>query len=294
MQDKKRFKQGSITIEACISFPVFLTLFFIFLFFIKLIAVDMVLGNAAVQTAKQVAASAYPIVYLCDSQDKILNELDMEQILDKLMYNSEKGIPKGVIDLFSFDTDHKNNQGLEMINNTFKDVLDSASHFFIKKILKAYIDEDIVKSDRVQLVYAKLPRSKIGGDDEPQKSSSEQCGINLIEGRDYDADDAVVQLAYDYSFQLPFIGLRKLTLVHTAIEKGWINGSNGVVAANQEGLELEEAVAYTVYVTRTGVKFHRDDCRHLRLSKISIEQSEAESKGYTPCKVCKPVKDGYD
>ena len=44
----------------------------------------------------------------------------------------------------------------------------------------------------------------------------------------------------------------------------------------------------TVYVTRTGEKYHRDDCRYLKKSKKSIKLSKAVDSGYTPCKVCKP------
>ncbi|HUT05011.1 MAG TPA: thermonuclease family protein [bacterium] len=44
----------------------------------------------------------------------------------------------------------------------------------------------------------------------------------------------------------------------------------------------------TVYITRTGSKYHRGNCRYLRTSKIPISLAEAKRMGYTPCKVCKP------
>ena len=44
----------------------------------------------------------------------------------------------------------------------------------------------------------------------------------------------------------------------------------------------------TVFVTRTGKKYHRDGCQYLRQSKRKIELSAAIDKGYTPCKVCRP------
>lgn len=43
-----------------------------------------------------------------------------------------------------------------------------------------------------------------------------------------------------------------------------------------------------VYVTNTGERYHRGNCRHLRRSKIAIKLSEAIRQGYTPCKVCRP------
>lgn len=47
-------------------------------------------------------------------------------------------------------------------------------------------------------------------------------------------------------------------------------------------------VAQTVYITKTGAKYHNDGCRYLSQSKISIDLSAAISKGYGPCSVCKP------
>lgn len=43
-----------------------------------------------------------------------------------------------------------------------------------------------------------------------------------------------------------------------------------------------------VYITKTGSKFHRSECRYLRQSKIEISRDAAIKQGYTPCSVCKP------
>ena len=43
----------------------------------------------------------------------------------------------------------------------------------------------------------------------------------------------------------------------------------------------------TVYVTRTGSKYHRDGCSYLK-SRISISLQDAVNQGYTPCSRCKP------
>ena len=42
----------------------------------------------------------------------------------------------------------------------------------------------------------------------------------------------------------------------------------------------------TVYITNTGSKYHNAGCRYLGSSKISINESDAKSRGYTPCSVC--------
>lgn len=43
----------------------------------------------------------------------------------------------------------------------------------------------------------------------------------------------------------------------------------------------------TVYVTKTGKKYHRGTCQHLRQSKIPMDLEDAR-KIYSPCSVCKP------
>jgi competence protein ComEC len=45
---------------------------------------------------------------------------------------------------------------------------------------------------------------------------------------------------------------------------------------------------FTVYITKTGEKYHKGGCRYLSKSKIAINLRDAISQGYTPCKVCKP------
>jgi hypothetical protein len=42
-----------------------------------------------------------------------------------------------------------------------------------------------------------------------------------------------------------------------------------------------------VYVTKTGSKYHRDGCQHLRQSKIPMPLSQAASM-YDPCSRCRP------
>ncbi len=43
-----------------------------------------------------------------------------------------------------------------------------------------------------------------------------------------------------------------------------------------------------VYVTKTGAKYHKSDCRYLKYSKIEMSLKEAVAKDYTACSVCKP------
>jgi hypothetical protein len=51
--------------------------------------------------------------------------------------------------------------------------------------------------------------------------------------------------------------------------------------------------AQTVYITRTGAKYHRGDCRYLHSSKIRTTLSDAKLS-YTACSVCKPPTEVED
>ncbi len=46
----------------------------------------------------------------------------------------------------------------------------------------------------------------------------------------------------------------------------------------------------TVYITRTGSRYHRGDCSYLGKSKISIALEKAVDQGYVPCKKCDPPR----
>ncbi|MBR5240249.1 MAG: hypothetical protein IKW04_06730 [Clostridia bacterium] len=50
----------------------------------------------------------------------------------------------------------------------------------------------------------------------------------------------------------------------------------------------ESMVGSTVYVTKSGTKFHRDGCSSLSKSKIPISYDDAISRGFEPCGRCKP------
>jgi hypothetical protein len=44
----------------------------------------------------------------------------------------------------------------------------------------------------------------------------------------------------------------------------------------------------TVYVTKTGEKYHLSTCSSLRKSNIQTTLGEAIAQGYEPCKICEP------
>ena len=58
-------------------------------------------------------------------------------------------------------------------------------------------------------------------------------------------------------------------------------------SANTQVEVTQDVKEVTVYVTRTGKKYHRGGCRYLRQSKFPIGLKAAYAQ-YGPCKVCVP------
>lgn len=50
----------------------------------------------------------------------------------------------------------------------------------------------------------------------------------------------------------------------------------------------DDAQTIMVYVTRSGRKYHRKDCRYVRHARFSLTLAEAMEQGFEPCRVCKP------
>jgi hypothetical protein len=60
------------------------------------------------------------------------------------------------------------------------------------------------------------------------------------------------------------------------------------ISARSPGVAArQDPATITVYVTRTGEKYHRDGCRYLSRSRIPMPLKEA-AKRFAPCSVCKP------
>ena len=78
-------------------------------------------------------------------------------------------------------------------------------------------------------------------------------------------------------FALVALGVGPEPLVHIAEHAGL------TLAADAQ----QDPAATTVYVTRTGQKYHRDGCRYLSSSMIPMSLKEAALR-YTACSVCKP------
>jgi hypothetical protein len=84
--------------------------------------------------------------------------------------------------------------------------------------------------------------------------------------------------------------MKRIFLLLLALGLFWPNsGVVSVLPAQQPAAQLSgDAQTETVYITRTGKRYHRDGCRYLSQNKIKTTVKEAQASGYTPYKVCRP------
>ena len=55
----------------------------------------------------------------------------------------------------------------------------------------------------------------------------------------------------------------------------------------------DSAISQTVYVTKSGRKYHNYDCRYINNGSVALSLEDAVSHGYTACKVCRPVSPDF-
>jgi hypothetical protein len=80
---------------------------------------------------------------------------------------------------------------------------------------------------------------------------------------------------------------RLLALITLAV---FMLGVGGTPAPAQQPVPQQQPQTkeQTVYITKTGRKYHRATCRYLSRSKIPTTLKDAKANGYTACTVCKP------
>ena len=77
---------------------------------------------------------------------------------------------------------------------------------------------------------------------------------------------------------------------HNDDEEGVFIKSSSKLNTISRRQEQEKKKEVYVYITKTGKKYHKGNCRYLKKSKTKIALKEACKRGYTSCKVCKPPK----
>lgn len=111
-------------------------------------------------------------------------------------------------------------------------------------------------------------------------------------------------LSVGSKYKLKINGTNKKVKWSSSNKKIATVNSNGKITAKKKGsctitakvngkkytckIIVKKTTSKTVYITNTGSKYHKSNCRTLKYSKIKTTLKEAEADGYTACKICKP------
>lgn len=68
------------------------------------------------------------------------------------------------------------------------------------------------------------------------------------------------------------------------------NSNDNVSMPSNSVSSSKETEEVTIYITKTGEKYHTSGCSYLKKSKISFSLIDAKSQGYTPCSRCNPPR----
>lgn len=79
----------------------------------------------------------------------------------------------------------------------------------------------------------------------------------------------------------------KIITVNTSKDDKTAETNTGVNTTDKPSPTQTAGSNSVVYITKTGKKYHRDNCKTLK-SKIKSTVNEAQAKGLTACDVCKP------
>jgi hypothetical protein len=308
--------RGSITIEACVALPIFLGFFIMILIMIKIACINIALDHAVNETAKQLATTVYPITFLNEFENKIVDEYgeqgisSMQGSIKDVAYNTLKDtVDSTIADMFSGNismTDINNilnsikqkgsdtlvkGLGSLLVNigeDAYWDIKDAGKYTITKAIMDQFLDSNSINKNNLEFSLVEFPQGAV--EYEACRKSKAIKNTGLIPDEDFGIDDVVIQIEYKFKIALPVLGTRTINFKHTAIEKGWIHGGSGVYTSKVEGIKFEDIskIQKIVYITRTGEKYHTESCRYLRLSKIPVELNDETKSSYEPCKVCKP------
>ena len=96
------------------------------------------------------------------------------------------------------------------------------------------------------------------------------------------ANAEIIRQGYGHAYiQFPFSFMEEFL----QIERFARNAGKGLWGLESITTDPNEK-AQTVYITRTGTRYHNESCVHLSASKIPIDLSEAKERNFEPCGSC--------
>jgi micrococcal nuclease len=148
--------------------------------------------------------------------------------------------------------------------------------------------------------YEKEARLKLkglwyGGTEKPTEAKEKEAAVTPTKAD----ENTIVYItrtgAKYHSGSCRYLSMSKIPIsLKEAVEKGYgpcsVCGPPVLKATITKPKAKETTTDVTVYVTRTGAKYHRGSCSYLRKSRIPMSLKDACASGYTPCSRCNPPR----
>lgn len=99
---------------------------------------------------------------------------------------------------------------------------------------------------------------------------------------------AATDVTKDASASAPAVGVDTLADSSLTVQAVAAGATSNVVS------DVAQPAGVVVYVTKTGKKYHLENCRHLRRSKVPIPLTEAKERRFEACRTCKPDKHAHE
>ena len=309
-------KRGSLTVEAVISFTVFIMVMFLLLTLVKLVLMMTVLNNATVETAKIIATSAYPISFLNEAQSGLE---DMEDNLKPTTLASSivgTGQSAVVSDLLGGDPDTVLKSGfssickglvggtaVKLLKGAVYEIKGNTVNYLCGKLIQGYVENCGLRFDpeKLTLRVAKIPETEaefehlhtgsLSLSEDGSLTASPASSASGTDGN-FNAEDVVLCLEYPYELALPFLPSFTITLRSDSVEHAWLTGTSEG-PERTEGIDLSNLLfgkEKRVWIPTggNGKRYHTKDCHLLWSSKIETTVNSAKKQGFTACKICKP------
>lgn len=310
----KKYK-GSLSLEAVISFTIFISFMFLLLSIVKFSLVRITLNTATAETAKQIATASYPLSYLLEienSENAKIDAYEGEMALTEGLSNNALGA--SISSLFNTNQQETTNvvntitkmkdllsggdnaivAGESLVRNLVAELETEVGAYVACNVLNNYIEKSVLPFNKedITLSIVKFPQSEYAYSQVGTSEGYPNLGLTKDM---YSAEDVVIAVEYKYDFALPFLPSFKITMREVAVEHGWLYGGGNNITNREDGIDYSKFKSIVfgenpVYLGSklTGSKYHKKDCRTLWHGSIIMNRDEANNQGYSPCKVCKP------
>lgn len=321
--------KGSLTVEATLAATVFICIMLVLLSMVKLVLIEYTLSYSAYESAKSIADVSYFVNLINDIQEDMDENYDASVVeqaenLGEYSINTASSLTQKLLSYGMSNKDKKadaklvtglSKTGIQTVLDLGKQVgtnlyganrdaintlKKSQKNNFVKEIISETIDERGINidKDKVMIEIVKFPETN-------REYTINSVNLNYIKnglysGRDFDKDDAVVVLSYKAKIDVPFINSYEFTIRKIAIEKGWVNGDNGVITKfSAEGL-LDRGISRIItvvsnyatqndvyIVNNSAVYHHSRSCGKIGDKHTTkLKEYVAKDNGYRACSSC--------